>query len=293
MTTNDTHRLASVFTLADAKAGGMTFRQTVKVAGRVTRGIYAKDPTDLRFRIHAALIAGGSDSTICGLTALQWAKVDLPSRLARDTRTWIRVPADQHWPCRNEIRLVRPREPPPTTWIRQIPCVHLPYCWLQLAPECSVDELVELADAMTCRQHPVTTLQLLEEATAGMPGSRVITRARTALGLARPGTDSIPETDLRLLLVRAGLPCPVVNLEIRDEYGRTLFWLDLAYEEAKLAIEYDGAIHVGDRTHMERDATRRRILEDQGWRIITVTSSDLVKNPLAIIESVRRALART
>jgi len=293
MTTNDTHHLAGVFTWADAKSCGMSFHQTMKVAGRVTRGIYAQDPTDLRTRIHAGLIAGGSDSVICGLTALQLAGVDIPSRLARDTRTWIQVPYRQHWPCRNEIRLVRPRRPPQTTWIHRVLCADLPYCWLQLAPECSIDELVELADAMTCRQHPVTTLPLLNEATAAMPGSRGITRARTALSLARPGTDSIPETDLRLLLVRAGLPCPVVNLSIQDEYGRTLFWLDLAYEEAKLAIEYDGAIHVGERTRMERDATRRRILEDQGWRIITVTSSDLVKNPLAIIESVRRALART
>lgn len=289
---SSTHRLASVFTWADARSVGMSHRQTARVAGRMMRGVYATDPTDLQSRIQGALLAAGGKAAICGVTALQWAGVDIPSRLARDTRIWAQVPHSQHWPCRDQIRLVRPREPVPITTIRQIPCVQLPYCWLQLASECAVDELVELADAMTCRQHPVTTLNLLGAATNTTPGARGIVSARAALRLARPGTDSIPETDLRLLLVRAGLPCPVVNLPIFDDLDRVLFWLDLAYEESKTAIEYDGAVHVSDRRQMESDATRRRILEDQGWRLITVTSSDLVKNPLSIIASVRRALTR-
>jgi len=145
---------------------------------------------------------------------------------------------------------------------------------------------------MTCRQHPVTTLRHLQAAVTSSPGVKGIAKARTALRLACPGTDSIPETDLRLLLVRAGMPCPVVNLPIYDDFDRVLFWIDLAYEAAKTAIEYDGAIHVSDRRKMENDATRRRYLEDHGWRLITVTSADLVKNPVGIITSVRRALAR-
>ena len=181
----------------------------------------------------------------------------------------------------------------PTATIRHLPCVQLPHCWLHLAPECTVDELVELADAMTRRQHSVTTIRRLEEVTANAPpGARGIQRAREALRLACPGTDSIPETDLRLLLVRAGLPCPIVNLPVYDDGGRAVFWLDLADEESKTAIEYDGAVHVADRRQMEHDAARRRWLEDHGWRLITVTSADLVHNPLGIIDSVRRALAR-
>jgi len=270
----------------------MTSRQTTRVAGRVTRGVYAKDPADLRLRMQGVLRISGEKAAIGGVTALQWAGVDLPSRLARDTRVWVQVPHSQHWPCRDQIRLVRPRESAPITSIKQIPCVSLPYCWMHLAPECSIDELVEIADAMTCRQHPVTTLSLLDAAIATMPGTKGINRARTALRLACPGTDSIPETDLRLLLVRAGVPRPTVNLPIRDDCDRVLFWLDLADEETKTAIEYDGAVHVGDRGRMEYDATRRRILEDRGWRLITVTASDLVNNPLTIIESVHRALHR-
>jgi len=293
MTRNDAHRLSDVFTWADARSAGSTRRQVAHVATRITYGVYATDPTDLRMRIQSVLLTAGTKAAICGVTALQLAGVDMPSRIARDTRIWIQVPHSQHWPCRHEVRLVRPRTPAPRTILQQFPCVQLPQCWLQLAPECTVDELVELADAMTCRQHAVTTLNHLGAVVEAAPGARGISLARTALSLACAGTDSIPETDLRLLLVRAGLPCPVVNLPIYDEVGRVLYLLDLGYEGTKTAIEYDGAIHVADRRKMESDAARRRYLEDHGWRLITVTSADLVRNPLGIIDSVRRALART
>jgi len=58
-----------------------------------------------------------------------------------------------------------------------------------------------------------------------------------------------------------------------------------------VAIEYDGAYHT-DRTQMNKDTTRRRLLEDQGWRIISVTSLDLATDPAGIVASVRCALSR-
>ena len=271
----------------------MSSRQATHTAMRVTRGVYAKDPTDLRMRMQSVLLMAGAKAAICGVTALKWAGVDIPMRLARDTRVWVQVPYSQHWPCRGEVRLVRPRQMAPIAAIHQIPCVQLAYCWLQLAGECTVDELVELADAMTCRQHSVTTIRHMEHVVAiTPPGAKGIQRARSALNFACEGTDSIPETDLRLLLVRAGLPCPIVNLPVYDDFGRVIYWLDLADEQTKTAIEYDGAIHVSDRKKMESDAARRRNLEDHGWRLVTVTSADMVNNPLGIIDSVRRAMAR-
>jgi len=292
MKVNDVQRSGSVFTWPDAQSAGMNHRQPALSSSRVMRGIYAADPTDLCLRIEGTLLIGGEKAAICGVSALQLAGVDIPSRMARDTRVWIQVPHNQHWPCRNEVRLVRPRTPAPVTTLRRFPCVQLPHCWLQLAPECTIDELVELADAMTRRQHPVTTLRHLEAVVRSSPGAKGISSARIALGLACPNTDSIPETDLRLLLVRAGLPCPVVNLPIMDDCDRVLYLIDLAYEKTKTAIEYDGAGHVADRRQMENDAARRRYLEDHGWRLITVTSFDLVTNPVGIINSVRRALTR-
>lgn len=88
------------------------------------------------------------------------------------------------------------------------------------------------------------------------------------------------------------MPTPIVNLVITDQWGEILYILDMAYDEAKLAIEYDGAYHVGNRQQMQQDAARRRALEGQGWRVITITSADMLTDPDGIITSVRKALLR-
>jgi very-short-patch-repair endonuclease len=83
----------------------------------------------------------------------------------------------------------------------------------------------------------------------------------------------------------------VVNFPILDDTGWPIYWLDLAYPDLRLAIEYDGRGHVGDHQQMEWDATRRRHLEDRGWRIITVTAADAREGFRSLVASVRTQLA--
>jgi hypothetical protein len=71
--------------------------------------------------------------------------------------------------------------------------------------------------------------------------------ARRAASLAREGVDSPQETRLRLLLVLAGLPEPHVNLIIRGRDGSWRRRYDLAYEQLRLIIEYDGRQHARTR----------------------------------------------
>jgi hypothetical protein len=61
--------------------------------------------------------------------------------------------------------------------------------------------------------------------------------------LLRPGAESRPETLLRLLLGRAGLPEPEVNVDIRDDSGRFLGRADLVYPPWRTIVEYDGDQH--------------------------------------------------
>ena len=71
--------------------------------------------------------------------------------------------------------------------------------------------------------------------------------ARTAAQAAayvRAKVDSPMETRLRMLVVLAGLPEPVINLEVRDEDGEVLRKYDLAYPVVKVAVEFDGQVHV-------------------------------------------------
>jgi hypothetical protein len=255
------------------------------------RGLYVTEGSGLVIRARAGLALAGPAAVVCGATGLALAGVDLPQRLTGDERIWLRVPPDQRWPDRPEVRLVRSLQSAPSCLVQGLPTLSLAHCWVQLATVADLDDMVRLADGLTRRRHPITTIEALRRALDNLGPARGVRLARSALELARPGTDSPPETDLRLLLVRAGLPAPTVNLPIRDVTGRVIYWLDLGYDWALVAIEYDGAIHVGNREQMEADIVRRRRLEDLGWRIITVSRADLAHRRSDVVRSVRDALA--
>jgi hypothetical protein len=92
-------------------------------------------------------------------------------------------------------------------------------------------------------------------------------QART---LMRAGTGSPKETELRLLLLRHGLPEPGINVPIFDETGRWIQDPDMSYEEQKIAIQYDGGHHAtpGQR---RSDIFRDEDARDAGWRVVVLT----------------------
>jgi very-short-patch-repair endonuclease len=63
----------------------------------------------------------------------------------------------------------------------------------------------------------------------------------------------------------------------------------MGYPAEKVAVEYDGSVHVGDRRQMEIDAVRRRALQEEGWLLITVTADQLAQ-VTAMVRSVEAAL---
>ncbi len=104
----------------------------------------------------------------------------------------------------------------------------------------------------------------------------------------RIGPASRPESLLRLVIVAAGLPEPVIAPPVEVAGGRLTLHPDLAYPELRIAIEYEGDGHREAR-RWERDIERRELLEDAGWRIIRVTHRALVGDPDVVVERIRRA----
>lgn len=91
------------------------------------------------------------------------------------------------------------------------------------------------------------------------------------------------------MIVRAGLPEPVVQYEVR-EGGILLARVDLAYPDLRIAIEYEGDGHRTDKRQWRTDIRRQRDLEDRGWTVIRLTELDL-RDTGAIIARIRRAVA--
>lgn len=99
------------------------------------------------------------------------------------------------------------------------------------------------------------------------------------------------ESRLRMLLVGAGLPRPRVQWVVPDPVARTAVWLDLAYPDAMIGIEYEGGGHT-TAERVLRDAGRYTRLVDKGWRIYRYTKFEIQCEPKRIVEEICRGLAR-
>lgn len=117
----------------------------------------------------------------------------------------------------------------------------------------------------------------------GAPGIR---RLRASLELADGGAESPQETRLRVLLVRAGLPKPQTQIELRELRVR----VDMGWREWKVAVEYDGIQHWDDPSQRAWDIERIALLEAAGWAVIRVSAA-MLSRPQVIVERVTAKLA--
>jgi very-short-patch-repair endonuclease len=105
-----------------------------------------------------------------------------------------------------------------------------------------------------------------------------------------PRAESIPESELRVLLRLAGLS-PIPQFVVHN--GSTFVArVDLGFEEERVAVEYDGSWH-GDASQLGRDRQRLNLLQEAGWRVISVTASWFRANPEGVVAAVEKALAQS
>jgi hypothetical protein len=162
--------------------------------------------------------------------------------------------------------------------------------WCDLASLLSVPDLVLIGDGLVERQRPRATVDDLTHAVGTRARQRGCRRLSAALSLIRPGTDSAMETVLRLTLIHAGLPEPLVNAPVRNRFGALVAHADLAYPAHRVAIEYDGGHHRTDERQFHIDIDRLDELMEEGWRVIRV-NKNLLARRATLIGKVRTALA--
>ena len=169
--------------------------------------------------------------------------------------------------------------------------------WLAIASVVSLDELVVAADHLVLDPYqldprdirPFLSIEALGAAVQNFHG-RGARRAASALDLVCQGAESRPETLLRLLLQRAGLPEPQPNREVRDDAGRWLGRADLVYAAFRTVVEYDGDQHRLDRAQYEKDIIRWERFIAADWRVVKVRAGGLFATPEATVQRVRKAL---
>jgi len=151
------------------------------------------------------------------------------------------------------------------------------------------DESVVLLDRLVTAR--VVALADVRVAVAALPpGGRGTVTARRTASLADGLAESPPETRLRLLLHRSGLPLPVAQFDVRVD-GR--FRKDpVLLTPRKLGASLwtgPGAWH-GDVAQFPKDRRRLNRLAAAGWRMQFVTKEDM-RRPAELLTGVVTALA--
>lgn len=283
--TNYVRFLGGVFIGSHAVAEGLLTAGQLRSRGyrRLVHGVYADPglPFDHRLRCRGAALLLPPGAAIGGHSAAAW--YGAPFAGTFDPVTVVSPPAVE-WKGPRGVRVHRSRSPfdviahtddvPVTTALRT--------AWDTAALE-PLGTAVAALDAMV-RFGAVGLDELATMARAGT-GQWGVAKVRRAVELVDPRAQSAPESKVRVALVLAGLN-PVPQYEVCG--GDRPIHADLAFPEARIAIEYEGAYHFeGDQ--IVRDDARYARLRDLGWTVIRLAAADL-RDLDKVVARVRAAL---
>lgn len=224
-------------------------------------------------------------------TAAQLHGFYLPPRLAADLRVHVATETESLRPRTRGVRhhLV-PTGRVKVTKVDSLTATAPLDTWCMLAPLLTVDELITIGDQLVQRQSPLATVDDLHSAVRRHAGRHGVRKLRVAVPSVRPRTDSPKETELRLLLVRAGLPEPSINAPVVDHAGNRIRLGDLVYERERILIEYDGALHRDNEVQFHKDVDDLERAMESGWRVIKVDKFMLRDRAQDIVSRTRAAL---
>jgi hypothetical protein len=123
-------------------------------------------------------------------------------------------------------------------------------------------------------------------------GLRGVRQARELVPLADPAPESPQESRLRMRCHDAGLPPPTLQLPILDTRGRPCRWLDLAWGEVKVGLEYDGEDGHTGRQNLRSDRRRHNFLQDDDWAMFHATDIDVYRDHGELMRKVGAAIKR-
>jgi hypothetical protein len=122
-------------------------------------------------------------------------------------------------------------------------------------------------------------------------GRRGIVMVRELLAHIDARSESVMESEARMVMIDAGLPKPELQYEITDRYGDT--WrADFAWPQYKLIAEYDSIAWHSAPEAMLRDRRRLARLQECGWTVVPIVVTDLYRDRSAFIRRLESHMAR-
>ncbi|MDQ4489540.1 hypothetical protein RBS60_04920 [Sinomonas sp. ASV486] len=153
--------------------------------------------------------------------------------------------------------------------------------WLDLGHELTPVALVALGDQLIRvprpefegRGEPYETKASLARLLRAHPKVKGVGKCKEALADMRVGSDSVPESLLRMCLIAHGFPEPELQIRLDPTDPRSPS-IDIGYPLGRIGIHYEGGHHLEpEQQHIDlwRDTAFRRV----GWDLIHATVDDL------------------
>jgi hypothetical protein len=287
----------SVFTLADARAAGLTRKQinlrTSSFWIPMHEGVYrmpgapatwraqlvaacraASPPAGISHRSGASLYEfPGGDNRLVELTCRRWRRTKSSGVIVHE-----------------QIRIGE-RD---ITQIDGIPVMKPELIVLQLAGLRPFPKYVEMVVHAARRKRLITfdsTREMFERhARRGVRGVQVMRAVLEEWDPEQRPTASEMETMLMHVFDGAGLPRPITQYEISDRTGAFIARVDAAMPQHRIAIEYDSIQEHSDEFQLTRDARRRNRLVAAGWRVLSARSRDLRSGGIEFLDAIAEAV---
>jgi hypothetical protein len=154
------------------------------------------------------------------------------------------------------------------------------------------EALVVADSALRAGADPAVMADVLSDAAGG----RGVRQARRVVALADARSESPGESVVRWVVREAGLPAPEPAHAVVTSRGT--YWVDLAWPELRVAVEFDGAVKYSGGDYGEpaqrlwREKLRQDALGEAGWVVVRLVWSDLTA-PESVVRRVREALQRS
>ena len=277
---------AGPFTTRTATAAGVSSHALRGPAWRqLLRGVWIQAGADVDRStwLRAARLVLPVDAVLCGLSGVDAWGVDL--RPTEDTVVHAAfadaAPRQRRGLHLRQLQLAADEVVSRDGWLVTTPMRTAFDCarWLPL-----VDAVV-VVDAMA--HAGLIDLDGLRAFAEEHRGVRWVRRVAVVVRLADCRSESPMESRLRLLLVRDGLTDVEPQYVLRDHNGQFVARADLAFIQARVAVEYDGAWHWKQR---RADDRRRDAMRALGWTVLVVSAEDYYRDPDGVVARVRRAL---
>lgn len=279
--------LPDVFRGSDAIAEGVLTPEQLRgpLVSRVIQGVYRPSWVPLTHRLKCravqlilpdgAAVTGRSQATLLGVTLAQAADP-------------VEVASHETVPLRQRKGVVVRQQRAPLRFGEAVDGV-------------AVTEVHRMAFNLAARQPlPIAVGHLDAVCRAGLLSAEAfrswlarahdnnVVHVRAAADLIDPKAESIPESQTRVLLARAGFEVET-QVPVRL-HGTVIARTDLALAKLKIAIEYDGSWHVL-REQLARDRARSNALTAAGWIVVHVTA-EMLAHPERLIAAVQAAVAQ-